>query len=101
MTKKNQTPKIEFEHKTISVKEFRELGYLQELNRRFLHPLGLALSVKIDLEGFESLDRIFDYRHDNEGIFYDIINSDEKRIERFKKRLKIRKENLGFGVEEI
>ena len=31
----------------IDVKEFREKGYLQELNRRFLHPLGLALEIII------------------------------------------------------
>lgn len=29
----------------MDVEEFRELGYLQEVNRRVLHPLGLALSV--------------------------------------------------------
>ena len=32
----------------MSVKEFRERGFLQELNRLFLHPLGLALEVIID-----------------------------------------------------
>ncbi len=34
--------------KKINIKEFREFGYLQEVNRRFLHPLGLALEVVID-----------------------------------------------------
>lgn len=34
--------------KRIDIKEFREKGYLQELNRQFLHPLGLALEVVID-----------------------------------------------------
>jgi hypothetical protein len=36
--------------KRMSVKEFREAGYLQELNRRFLHPLGLALEVVVNEE---------------------------------------------------
>lgn len=30
----------------IDIKEFRELGYLQEVNRLFFHRLGLALEVK-------------------------------------------------------
>lgn len=102
----------EFNMKTISIKEFRKKGYLQELNRRFLHPLGLALAIKIDDLGFESLDRIWDYREDEEGIHYDIINSDAERKERFKKnknfidselkkRLAIRKQKLGFDIEII
>ena len=57
-------------HKTIPVKEFRELGYLQELNRRFLHPLGLALSVEIDDDGNEKLGDIWDSREDPDGIHF-------------------------------
>ena len=30
----------------ISIQEFRDKGYLQETNRQFLHPLGLALEVR-------------------------------------------------------
>ena len=56
---------------TISVKDFYELGFLQELNRLFLHPRGLALSVSIDDEtGSVSFGEIHDYRHDPEGILY-------------------------------
>lgn len=40
--------------KKIDIKEFRESGYLQELNRTFLHPLGLALEVEIDDKGNEN-----------------------------------------------
>ena len=29
-------------------RDFRALGYLQELNRIFLHPLGLALEIIVD-----------------------------------------------------
>lgn len=59
----------------INIKEFRKKGYLQELNRRFLHPLGLALEVLIDEAGIEKLGDIWDYRNDEEGIYYDISNS--------------------------
>jgi len=58
--------------KHIHIKEFREAGYLQELNRRFLHPLGLALEVSIDPEtGDETLGGVWDYRKDPLGIIFD------------------------------
>lgn len=53
--------------KRIDIKEFREKGYLQELNRNFLHPLGLALEI-ITKEGKYKWD---DYDHSHEyGITY-------------------------------
>lgn len=58
------------EIKRIDIKEFRELGYLQELNRQFLHPLGMALEVIIDDNGNEKLGGVWDYRDDPEGMFY-------------------------------
>lgn len=33
------------EHKTMALAEFIDRGYLQEVNRQFLHPLGLALAL--------------------------------------------------------
>ena len=54
----------------MSAKEFRELGYLQELNRRFLHPLGLALEVVVHSDGTETFGEIWDSRDDPEGIVY-------------------------------
>lgn len=39
--------------KRMPVNEFRDDGYLQEVNRRFLHPLGLALEVTVvDAPGY-------------------------------------------------
>lgn len=32
----------------LSLKEFRDFGYLQEVNRQFFHPLGLALELMVD-----------------------------------------------------
>lgn len=59
----------------MSVKEFRELGLLQELNRQFLHPLGLALEVSIDDEtGEEKFGRIWDDRKDPEGFLFNEID---------------------------
>lgn len=55
--------------KRISIEEFREAGYLQELNRNFLHPLGLALEVEITPDG-ERLGGVWDYREDEDGMWY-------------------------------
>lgn len=96
----------------IDIKEFREKGYLQEVNRRFLHPLGLALEIVIDDDGNEKLGGIWDYRDDTEGIYFDIQNSDTERINRFiensefiekefEERSLDRIEKLGFNIEPI
>ena len=98
--------------KRIDIKEFREKGYLQELNRRFLHPLGLALEISIDDNGDEKLGGIWDYREDKEGIYYNISNADLERKTRFidkklfidtefENRCKNRKEILGFDIEPL
>lgn len=58
------------EIKRMDIKEFRNLGFLQEINRKFLHPLGLAMEVIIDEDGSERLGGIWDYRHDPEGMFF-------------------------------
>lgn len=100
------------EIKRIDIKEFREKGYLQEVNRQFLHPLGLALEIIKDDDGNERLGGVWDYRDDDEGIYYDIANSDDERKNRFKKnvefidnelnrRFKKRKNVMGFDIEPV
>ncbi len=96
--------------KRIPIKEFREFGFLQEVNRQFLHPLGLALEVIIDEKtGEERLGGVWDYRDDLEGMIYGdvIINSKEAdgkaiRVEGLRKakavdRLRI----LGYRIQPI
>ena len=34
--------------KRIDIKKFAEMGFLQEANRKFFHPLGLALEIIVD-----------------------------------------------------
>lgn len=58
------------EPKRIDIKEFRALGFLQEANRQFFHPLGLALEVVVEEDGSERLGGVWDYRDDPEGILY-------------------------------
>jgi len=55
---------------TIDIKEFRKEGLLQEVNRLFFHPLGLAMAINVNKDGDEILDCIWDYRDDPEGIFF-------------------------------
>lgn len=55
----------------MSVAEFRRKGYLQELNRQFLHPLGLALEVVAEEGGLEMLGGIWDCRDDPVGVVFD------------------------------
>lgn len=99
---------------TLSVEEFRELGYLQELNRQFLHPLGLALAVTIDDEGSEILGVIWDCREDPEGITFGLIDPacSPERISAFHRKAdhvasqralvsRLRKLLLGSEVEPI
>lgn len=54
--------------KRMDIKEFHELGFLQEANRQFFHPLGLALEVRVDDDGNYSLGGVWDYRDDPEGM---------------------------------
>jgi len=58
--------------KRIDIKEFRDRGYLQEANRLFFHPLGLALEAIIDQAGEGRpegirLGGVWDDRDDPEG----------------------------------
>lgn len=64
--------------KRMDILEFQELGFLQEVNRLFFHPLGLALEVIWD-EDKKRLGGIWDYRDDPEGIVFaqGVIRSDK------------------------
>ena len=94
--------------KRIDIKEFRKIGYLQELNRQFLHPLGLALEIAVNkLTGEEKLNGIRDYRDDPEGIIFSEKEVRSvvfgKKIERIKKlqikKAKSRKKKLGYIIQ--
>ena len=67
--------------KHIDISEFREFGFLQEVNRLFFHPLGLALEIIVEDDGTEHLGGVWDYRDDPEGIIFgeDIIDPEKAR----------------------
>lgn len=56
--------------KRIDASEFRDLGYLQEVNRQFFHPLGLALEVIVNGDGTAEFGGVWDYRDDQAGMAY-------------------------------
>ena len=98
--------------KRIDIKEFREFGYLQEVNRQFFHPRGLALEVNVDNDGNESLGGIWDYRDDPQGIIYGFDESNNERLnialekkkrveEAYRKSSLIRQLELQFVQEPI
>ena len=50
----------------MTASELRDEGYLQEVNRRFFHPLGLAMFVDVDSGEIG----VFDDRGDVEGWYF-------------------------------
>lgn len=89
----------------MNAKEFREFGYLQEVNRQFLHPLGLALEVFVDEDGNETLGGIWDYRDDPEGINFDDdfdLSEKARRVAlELTKREKDRRRGLGYMIQPV
>lgn len=103
----------EKEIKHMDITEFRDAGYLQEVNRQFLHPLGLALELARDVDddtgekGPWRISGVWDYRDDPEGMMYDpaVLSSpdgqakaERVRAERAEKAV-VRAKNLGFIIQ--
>lgn len=90
--------------KRIDIKEFREKGYLQEVNRRFFHPLGLALEVVVEEDGSEHLGGVWDYRDDPEGVYFENIGLDFTKRDfidqEWGRRLNPRVNALGYMVQD-
>jgi hypothetical protein len=55
----------------MDIAEFRRLGFLQEANRLFFHPLGLALEI-MEAEGNAPayISGVWDCRDDPEGVVF-------------------------------
>jgi hypothetical protein len=66
--------------KRMSIREFRETGCLQEINRLLLHPRGLALEVIVDRATGEECIGVWDYRHDIEGMWFEPPPEIEKAV---------------------
>jgi hypothetical protein len=62
--------------KYMKMSEFKEAGYLQEVNRTFFHPLGLALAVKVSKDGIVTLKGVQDHRDNPDGVTYAPMDAD-------------------------
>lgn len=92
----------------MTASEFREKGFLQELNRKFLHPMGLALQVIGDkngnITGFGQVTHVAD---DLEGMrFIDLSDNDSIKkaeyVEKyFNERKQIREKALGYIIQPM
>lgn len=91
--------------KYISGNEFRDEGYLQEVNRLFFHPLGLALEIYLDHDGKEFVSGVRDHRDDLEGVRYDKDQLSVEKAENVKreesKRLLPRVKKLGYIYQPV
>ncbi len=94
--------------KHISVKEFRELGFIQEINRLILHPCGLALSVQIDLDDDTvpvTFAPIWDFRDDPEGLAFADEVLDVEKVKSvdtlYHSKDDVRTENFGWVIQPV
>lgn len=91
--------------KFMPIRDFLDSGYLQEVNRRFFHPLGLALVVEAEDDGTASVSGVWDYRHDPEGIVFSPGEVDPNKAEFIEneetRRRPIRAAALGYWVQPI
>lgn len=90
----------------MDIAEFRKLGYVQEINRRFLHPLGLALEVTVEDDGTERISGVWDGRDDPEGYYFDdLTREDAERVSRMGAELTARSPArvaaLGYVVQPL
>lgn len=93
--------------KYVPIKEFRDFGFIQEINRTFLHPMGMALEVIREDDGSMRLGGVWDSREDPEGYLFadSVVDGDEynKKIKRVNnywiEKGQKRVEKLGFMIQ--
>ena len=90
----------------MDLKEFKEAGFLQEVNRLFFHPLGLALAMERTEDGPTGKFKVWDGRDDPEGFVFETWElGDAERAARIslelQARLKVREERLGYTYQPI
>jgi len=94
--------------KALKASEFQDKGYLQEVNRQFFHPLGLALALVGEVGGIES-DAIqiivIDSREDAEGFYFDeeLLDPQKAREVAWQhvNRREAREKALGYWIQPV
>lgn len=89
----------------MEIKKFVEEGYLQEVNRRFFHPLGLALVVMADTGEPWRIEGVWDAQDDPEGINFGAGSLDPSKAAHIKSleesRRPAREDGLGYWVQPL
>ncbi len=100
------------EIKYVSIKEFRDFGYLQEVNRLFLHPLGMSLVIDDNPATGAKLAGILDYRDNAAGVIFDCANMPKDVLadmkmkqyrvqQQWRERADAREQEFGWALEDI
>lgn len=93
----------------MSLKDFKDRGYLQEANRIFFHPLGLQLEVNTNnIDGIEEI-QILDRSIVPEGLVMseeEITSEKAKEIAKYfffeiNKRMELRIKTFKFAIQPI
>lgn len=91
----------------MDLNEFQDVGYLAEVNRQVLHPLGLALAVMRDDDGVATGWGVYDDRADLEGWQFSEDSMDEVKVKAAKvsaeweARRPHRERALGYMVQPV
>jgi hypothetical protein len=92
--------------KDISLKEFCDLGLLQEINRTMLHPMGLSLYVTVEeVSGDVRFGGIEDLRDDPEGVcfadnFEEFSRTKEESVfVMLNSKKEVREKSLGYFIQ--
>lgn len=101
----------------MDAREFQAEGYLQELNRQFLHPLGLALEIRgSKRRWWEWLLRrprrwqiggVWDFRYDPEGMNFGDMDNPERVAKKraidalWEAREPARVEAMGYMIQPV
>lgn len=90
--------------KYMQVKHFYKQGFVQEINRRILHPCGLALEVDPVDEDLWVL-RILDAREEPEGLYFDDADLSRARAQTvtdlFQSKVRHRREVFGHIIQPV
>lgn len=99
----------------MDLRDFMDGGYLQEVNRQFLHRLGLAMFVTVDEDTGDVTDLgVYDDRGDPEGwnFLFDKWPDRDAAVARFKANVEkveeelaehkiVRERNLGYDIQPV
>jgi len=89
--------------KLISARELLTSGYVQEANRLFFHPLGLALAVRQEGDHY-SFEGVWDARDDPEGFVFGEGVDEAKAYavgRQWDRRARVRQAALGFLTQPV